>query len=567
MSVPACWTCRLRKKKCSRVQPICKTCAALEISCHYSEDRPEWMDGGQKQTDMAQHIKAEILQRATARKDKQYLVQVMPVHGNQDPHLVGASQGIPTGTRKLNRVSTLPNSPNLTDTDVFFTSLYLDTVFPFVFPWYELSGLSGGRSWLLSMLGDSRAIFHSAISLSSYYFTLVLAKDARHTLRMPCEQYLWDTLGRHMDLSIQTIKQAMEELNDLGLEVDVFRQARVVGGIVQLLIFESAMARGPNWNMHFSAALELFSKIFQTRGMQNGKPSLKLVLLAISRPSIFDGLNLGFPIWNTEQAAFQFFAAVLVFVDIVSSTSLKTPPRLRHWHPYLIDHRDANDAQDYNGQQLFHMEQYIGCQGWVLLLIGEVSALDARTRGLRSDGKSLVAKELDARGLELELELERGISHLPEPRPATKMGGFPTSLRQYDQQNTTDRTQERNIVTHMWAHAAGIYFFIVTKGWDPKNPAIRRRVQCVLALLEMVSSQACLRSLAWPLCVAGCVAAAVEEEAFRAIGPALGPLQAFGSVSQALRIMDCVWQRRDHLDGSWTMADCFEILGYKVLLI
>ncbi|KAJ9616965.1 hypothetical protein H2200_000685 [Cladophialophora chaetospira] len=515
---------------------------------------------------MAQHIKAEIMQRAAARKEKQCFVQVMPVDGSQCLEPTPLPHSDPSISEELNVTSAALNLPGLSDTDIYFTSLYLDTVFAFIFPWYEISGLSGGRSWLLSMLLDNKAIFHSAISLSSYFFTLVLAKDASHTRRMPCGQHLWNTLGRHMDLSLQMIKQDMEDLGNAGTQTDVFREARLVGGIVQLLIFESAMTRGSDWEMHLAAALDVFSKIFQTHGIQEGNLNLESVLLAISRPSIFDGLKLGFRVWNADQAAFQFFAAVLLFVDILSSTSLQKSPRLRHCYPQLIDDGDADCAQDRKGYHLLHMEQYIGCQGWVLLLIGEISALDAWKGGFESETYT-AAETFKNRAMELELRLQRGISSLEGTQSAMKTGGAPGYLRPYDQQDTTNRGQERNIATSIWSHATGIYLALVTKGWHPENSAIRHHVQYVLAFLGQVSSQACLRNLVWPLCVAGCVASADQEEAFRAIGPALGPLQAFGTMSQALRIMECVWQRRDQLEESWTIADCVGTLGYKVLLV
>jgi hypothetical protein len=44
-----CWTCRLRGKKCDELRPDCATCEGLRITCHGYGQRPEWMDGGEKE--------------------------------------------------------------------------------------------------------------------------------------------------------------------------------------------------------------------------------------------------------------------------------------------------------------------------------------------------------------------------------------------------------------------------------------------------------------------------------------------------------------------------------------
>ncbi|KAG0651934.1 ATPase get3 [Hyphodiscus hymeniophilus] len=59
-----CWTCRLRRKKCDELRPICGICATLHISCHYGLDKPAWMDGGVSQEEMAERLKREVRENA-----------------------------------------------------------------------------------------------------------------------------------------------------------------------------------------------------------------------------------------------------------------------------------------------------------------------------------------------------------------------------------------------------------------------------------------------------------------------------------------------------------------------
>lgn len=45
----SCWTCRLRHKKCDERLPSCTTCERLGIFCYGSDEKPEFMDAGEKQ--------------------------------------------------------------------------------------------------------------------------------------------------------------------------------------------------------------------------------------------------------------------------------------------------------------------------------------------------------------------------------------------------------------------------------------------------------------------------------------------------------------------------------------
>ncbi|KAG7152883.1 Pestheic acid cluster transcriptional regulator 3 like protein [Verticillium longisporum] len=58
--------------------------------------------------------------------------------------------------------------------DLNFIMIYLDHVFPFLFPYYRPSLPEGGRGWVLSLLKSNKAVYHTALSLGSYYFSLVL---------------------------------------------------------------------------------------------------------------------------------------------------------------------------------------------------------------------------------------------------------------------------------------------------------------------------------------------------------------------------------------------------------
>ncbi|KAF3914925.1 hypothetical protein ABW20_dc0108384 [Dactylellina cionopaga] len=615
---PSCWTCRLRKKKCDKKKPTCETCTSLEITCYFNDSRPEWMDDGDKQNDMARQIRAEVKQGAEVRRQRQYVqVFALPDDQNAGPGVpesqIDVGQQINYGSgssvaettpSQSNEVdgsngapfsgspaSTMPpvgrvNSDldllqgfglsNLTldYMEVDFTITYLDYVFPFLFPFYRPSILEGGRSWLLVMLKDNSALFHTAMSLSTYFFTLILSQtygglvsEYNTSLKTcECKQHVWQKLASHMDTAMKVMQQDMEDLNTRKTEAAIFRRARVLESIVQLLVFEIAMARTVNWDVHLVAATALLNEIFENCGTKYGQPDLVSVITAMQMSISWNDNTLDHRVWNPDQGAFRFFVAILLYADIVASTSLEILPRLQRYHTYFIANDDDTDSPD----ELFRMEKFVGCQGRVIIIIGEIAALDYRKKEFKLAGVSSHAA-LVCEGGRIARSLEQAIINLENQPKLPQKISFTAALLSYCQHDGQSLGQQDGqiLTTSIWAHAAEIYLTVVRSGWQPEHPKIRESVKKVLHLLGDVSpSTARLRNLVWPLCVSGCLAAVDQEQEFRDIVRTMGLLSAFGVVGEALRIMEQVWSMRDELDREiWDLAQCFRVLGSRVLLI
>ncbi|KAM0255927.1 hypothetical protein ACHAQJ_005328 [Trichoderma viride] len=572
MASMACWTCRLRKKKCDRDHPVCKSCASLDISCFYSKERPEWMDGGEKQTAKTQAIKARVRQGVTARRGNDVAVRVFSLYNDQQ------TESTPTAVPEISRtnsgsaqtsagsVAAPADESPLDETENFLITLYLDTVFPLLFPLYEPTTLSGGRSWIPALLKGNKAVFHSALSLSAYYFTLLLAKDASHTLRTPCEQHVWDTLAKHMEMSIIVIKQDMDQYHLERNNSDVSPKLHVLGGVVQYLIFATAMPQGADWKIHLSAALTLLYEILESHGGSNGEYSLENTVRAMDKPSIFDGIHLGFAIWNNDQAAFQFFTSFLFYADTIASIQLGRPSQLQHHHKSLIANREASTVPDGQAQQLLGLESYIGCPGWVLTTLSEISTMEITKRSAQHKGDNYL-KEFMEKGCELQTKLQVAMREID----ASIQSGFLItqldSIRLGDQINEP-QAEKRALITKAWLHAAIIYLSVVVDGWQPSNPFIRDNVNNIMSILNILLPQLSIRSLMWPLCISGFLARPEQEQVFKRILSAPGPLQALGSGRQALQLMQQVWELRDGLnESSWGIYNCFQMLGSEVLFI
>ncbi|KAJ4162919.1 hypothetical protein NW754_014340 [Fusarium falciforme] len=113
-----------------------------------------------------------------------------------------------------------------------------------------------------------------------------------------------------------------------------------------------------------------------------------------------------------------------------------------------------------------------------------------------------------------------------------------------------------------------LYLTIVLEGWDPSHPRVLRGVHRILEIASTIPWQLSLRSIMWPFCVAGCLAAPEQEDMFRSVVSAMGPFQAFGTAKEALGLMERAWGLRNQLDrDSWSLCNCFEVDGVKFLLI
>lgn len=531
------------------------------------------MDGGEKQMAMTQAIKAQVKQGAiTARRSNDAVIQVFSIHNgqpikrsptgpdishaNSTPAQIGAASTITT------------DESTFAETENFLITLYLDTIFPLLFPLYEPATLSGGRSWIPALLKANKAVFHGTISLGAYYFTLLLAKDANHTLRTPCEQHVWDTLANHMDLSIQVIKQDMDRYHADNKHLDVSSKLHVLAGVVQYLIFATTMPQGADWKIHLAAALTLLYEMLQSNGEKTDEYHLESILKAMDKPSIFDGIHLGFHVWNNDQAAFLFFTSFLLYADIMASIQLgRQPSQLVQSHyKGLVATREASLAPDGRDQKLLEMKTYVGCHGWVLAVLSDISALEITKRYTQSKGGYLPTEFID-RGHELIGRLQEGLTEIN----ARVQSEFLTTQQDPfnpGEQINTNQTKKHDIITKIWLHAAIIYLSVVMEGWQTSNSIIRDNVNSILSILDILSAQLLIHSAMWPLCVSGFLAMPEQEHTFRGILSAPGPLQALGPARHALQLMERVWELRDGLNkDTWGIYECFQISEAEVLFI
>lgn len=616
-SYDGCWTCRLRRKKCDEERPICGVCSALQITCYYDDAKPEWMDGSQKQKEMAEQLKRDV-KLSAARRRETSVIQVL-MTDKEDSHtsihissaggevavsgIVGLELSPYQATDSAASQSSFSPSPSTTGTgssrphnailpadsesDGSLTRVrsedtasheelhnreylmaFLDHFFPFLFPFYRPAMMEGGRGWVLELTTECQALWHTSICLSAFFISVTLdTSPSGHKL---CKDFVWGKLMKQTNMTFKTLQLYLQDINSRLIQNCLPESARVMGTIVQLQRFEISAGSFENCQTHLNAALSLFEQIFRAHGIevnQRGEmlPNFNAIIDQL-RPSHWDLAPRGSRPWSVDQAAFRFFTALLLVDDIVASTSLEEPPKLRGFHVHLLTNIENPDQEVH-----LDLEEFVGCQNWLMLLVSEIATLDAWKKELRRAGK-LDMMELFTRASRIKQELHDNLSRLdPRGSAAKTKRSLPEVFSAYGSSNNNQLSSsfdESAFVTRVWAHAALAYLSVVVSGWQPANANIRENVARVLELLSQMPTPALLRTMAWPFCVAGCLAEPEQEGLLRSMVGALEPLRAFGTAEKALKIMENVWQNRYTLDpNTWDLAACFRSLGHMVLLV
>lgn len=448
------------------------------------------------------------------------------------------------------------------DYEIDFIMKYLDYIFPFLFPFYRPSIFETGRSWLLSLLRQDRIVFHSALSLTYYFFTLAL-RDAYGGAYEDCENGAWIRLEDQIHKCFEIMQAEMNELNVHDKTATILDKAHVMGDVIQILMFEVVLGRLADWKLHLTAAVELFRQIFDGAD-QPDIPESKMTsaLRGISQPFHYK-VEFTHYIWNPEQAGFRFFAALLIYIDVIASTALAQPPRLGSHYLDLLDSQD--NTAPILGFSRLRLSTIVGCQNSVIIAIGQISTLHAWKGSMAVDdsisaieaaerakmvSKSLIATlaSLDSHG---EVEKHQQPFSLPFESYAVRSGATGSTV-------TT---------TQIWAESAKLYLLTVVSGWQPSSSVIESGISRILELLKIVPSSH-HHTLAWPICVAGCLASVHQEHYFRDLFVTKKQIELTGSLKEARLVMEGVWGIRLTIQAdTWDLAACLNILGKPMLLI
>ncbi|CAG9993150.1 unnamed protein product [Clonostachys byssicola] len=590
----ACWTCRLRRKRCDRASPECGSCLDLAIRCHRGSQKPEWMDGGPRQKAMGGKIKKLIRLGANARRakgDLPFHVTSQQDYSSQpglpevplisESYTLGDQLG-PSGQHVSKSSSSIsPNegfsrtSPGFNEQaesihagerlaalgpawEQDFTMIFIDFVFPLLFPFYRPPAVATSRAWLLSFVKQNRATTHAVLSLSSFFFTFGLA-DVFPGKHDACRYTMWGQVVDQARMAFGMLNVDLASMTEGGRQPAILERARVMATIVHLMIFDLFVGRTSDWEVHLAPALLIFQDIANNVGLgSNEEVGISAILDAMNWPRpYFPGFQL--QLWNPDQANFRFFSALLIVIDILASTSLRREPRLSHLHGKLLGTLPPEEID-----QHLDLFSFVGCQNWVLLAIGNIAALEARKRDELMN-YAFDQEEFDMRASEIHKSLETGLKSIANGAQLIPIRG---SSFWYQPGHTPLEGIRSLVPTRIYAHAALIYLQAVIEGPNLEISSINLHTNSIARLLRELHDPSQIRTLAWPICIAGCFSWVEEEQTcFQKVLASVGDIQSRSAALEASNIMKKVWSCRDN-EGSyrWDAAACLGAMGYPALL-
>lgn len=599
-SSTGCWTCKVRRKGCDLELPNCETCIVLGVACHYGQ-KPAWMDGGGQQQLMAEQLKKEIKHNALVRRGKSRTRRSRRFNDDPDemdvsdsslqpplrehyadtafvnepitpittpPSLAhsGSSPG-QTSVGQWNQAAgaepiTENSSTAATDFETGLLMSYLDYSFPVLFPFYKPSLLEGGRVWLLALALRHPAFYHNILGLAASFLCAVPVQPGLE--HDTCAVKAQSELHAQLEKTVQGVQESLRDVTRRGIHHSLAENVRLLGNIVQLVNFEVVFASSSNWQIHSFAAVDLFDQILRHHCGGNQSAPVLTIMLEELRGSV----PLNCSILSPEQAALRFFAAMLSYQEIIACTARETTPILMKYYDELFSNESNNSQPD-----LLDLRNYIGCHNWVMLSIAKIASLNEWKKSAKRAG-ALDMMDLVRRATSIQDELRAGSARLEAaasvPRPQPPLGPYWPLETILAKSNISPASQsaDQSAISRIWAHAAHVYLNTVLSGWQPCNPQLRSHVAQALDLLSTIDNPSWLRTLAWPFCVTGCFATEEQETAFRNVANASGGLAMFGTVRDALAIMERVWSLRSQFEAdSWDVAFCLRILGHSVLLV
>ncbi|KAL6691377.1 fungal-specific transcription factor domain-containing protein [Trichoderma pleuroticola] len=589
-SFDGCWTCRVRRKKCAENRPVCDTCQALQITCYYEEEKPPWMDGGVRQTNMMEEIKAQTKRSATQKRKRKHL-ETLQAEANNLGHIDTESPA----TDVIDKAGTLTDfDPSPGHLGIAFTSefsndsgsmsqdlpmqnktpigqgeadkelhllmIYLDYVFPYLFPHYRSSILAGGRGWILEILHTNKAVYHSAISLSTSFYALVLNNsDKAHD---ECTMQMIHKFESQIELCLKELHKEVDYINTNAPGFDLKKELVLMQSILQMLFFEVATSNKDNWKLHFNAAIAVFLRILPDPKEWNKTLNSLFTHTHKWPPPEFGPRRP----WTTNQAALRFFTATILYIDILSSITLGNVPQLASYHASIVP-ECLSYEKSFEATQAGYLcfDEFFGLRNWIVQILGDVASLEEWKR-MQKKSSSLQVSELESRGKVLSDVIQAGIQSLESHCQRQYIAQDVTTLSVGDSWPDTNANEQPKHEM-VWLLATLSYLNVVILGWQPSHQEIRWSVAKATDLLCQVPKGPGIRTLAWPMCISGCLSLPEDEAIYRALVRRLGPLEVFGTMKEALLIMETVWSMRADIDESWDIAKCMNVLGYSVLLI
>jgi hypothetical protein len=550
------------------------------------------MDGGEEQEKMVQRIKARIKETAAYRRWNRMPERKDTLHQPTNSWVFD-----PVTT--LNALVTIPDQPHslfnnrieqsnqasrslcacsvvkqdndcLQRPDMFLATYYYEHLLPLLYPFYTPSINEGGKFWILEMILSSPVVRQSALCQSAYWLSQATGSAGE-------QQHVENNVKVPIHNALRVMGQALSIINASFVSRHLHGSARILTSIVQMQRFEAALQHFDSHKMHLTAAATLFREILES--YRNSDQHVADPLAGWNAafhclgPASWVAQEVGVHVPSAEQAAFRFSTSILVVDDIILSTVLSKQPLLYDYHVGLLGTIPAQSpSAEPQAKQMLNIECTVGCHNWVLLQIGRIATLDSWKKR-RMEAGNLDVMDLARQAGVIQEALETKLFETSEFQSA--YANHDDDIEQcavinYESGKAIHRLPSHaHTATQIWGHAAIIYLSVVVSGWQPSNAVVRQSVESIVRLLTryLSPSRGLLRSMAWPLFVAGCIADNVEESYFRAL-MSDAALKSSITIQKALSTMESIWMMRDTEKNTLQdFSSCFNYRGYPLCLV
>lgn len=563
-SKTGCWTCRLRKKKCDERKPSpCLLCESLAITCYGYGAKPEWMDNGIKEKEMANSIK-QIVKHTSRRKSRPVVLDTGQNNGeSRESSAINLAQRPLTlfskeshtvsedgGYQKTSSESSPAHSAHTTSVDASMAPIpdngktllgtlpaaageaallmhFLDNVFPLQYPIYKPEVAEGGRGWLLSLLLKTKPLYHASIGLSAYHRGVVLREKSYGGCTKPS---IAEQEG-HLAICLNEFQNAIRSAHDSSDCSSAVPESSlgIMACVVQLIFFELFGVRKSSWQIHLRAATDLLGQRYRKHATELG--------FIVNGESTSNTLRTAHESKNGESSIiFLFHSGVIMWLDIVSCLSTGNSPQLRDLHPMVL-----------GAKPQIKLEKIMGCKNWVMTEIGRISQLhESKRNGLQNGNFDAHLFKTQADNIRQTIRRGQNEQFLSELRI--------TSPNSPSYANSPIRPQE--IITRMFTRAAHIYLELVVGGFKrvEENSDFCDVVNEVMMMLPSLPRVDPFRATVCPLYIFGCMAKAEDRHMFRNMFSSLPLNDPFmHHRSTILPLLEKVWSLRDthSNDVSW----------------
>lgn len=151
----ACFTCRIRHRKCDETAPECVECTSRHIECHGYGPQPAWAKDPERLRQEVQKIKTQIKQHIRRSKLAQ-----RPRRKTPPTEADGEESPIDTGTVN-------PDFQTFREAELLMH--YLDRIFMIQFPYYTEKGSLTSRGWLFWRLTKKGPLRQAALTLAAFH--------------------------------------------------------------------------------------------------------------------------------------------------------------------------------------------------------------------------------------------------------------------------------------------------------------------------------------------------------------------------------------------------------------